>query len=358
MGTVRLLLALAVVATHAGLNFSVRGELAVQLFYMVSGFLISFILVERRSYVMLRHFYLSRYLRLFPVYAIVALATALAYLLAQPSWYAKFAELPASALVLLGVSNATLFLQDTVMFTGIEDGRLVPMANFLKSEVPLFTGLLVPQAWSLSLELMFYLIAPFVLKRWRVLIALLIASLAVRVGLLVIGIGHQDPWSYRFFPAELSLFLIGALSHQVLLPRVRRLATPGSMQAVFALVAIALVAATWMPVTEGSVQTIVLSVFAVALPFLFLFQNTSKLDHRLAELSYPVYINHMLTLNVCEFVLGKVGMLGGTLAYASFFIAPVAVAFALNVFIAEPIDAWRRRLRRGEAVGLNVFRIT
>ena len=37
------------------------------------------------------------------------------------------------------------------------------------------------------------------------------------------GFGLTDLWSYRFFPFELSLFLFGALAHQILLPRVERL---------------------------------------------------------------------------------------------------------------------------------------
>jgi hypothetical protein len=36
--------------------------------------------------------------------------------------------------------------------------------------------------------------------------------------LIHLGIGTKDPWTYRFFPTELALFLIGALAHQVLRP--------------------------------------------------------------------------------------------------------------------------------------------
>ena len=105
------------------------------------------------------------------------------------------------------------------MFFGIEHSSLLFTGSFAHSDVPLYQGLLVPQAWTLGVEITFYLVAPFVLRSPRRLLALLAASLALRAVLIATGIGLSDPWTYRFFPAELALFLAGALSHQILLPR-------------------------------------------------------------------------------------------------------------------------------------------
>src|SRR5580700_8718570 len=82
MGVVRFLLALCVVVTHApgGTILGVRllnGIVAVQSFYVISGFLITMILNERKQYRKISNFYLSRYLRLWPVYIIVALLSFL-----------------------------------------------------------------------------------------------------------------------------------------------------------------------------------------------------------------------------------------------------------------------------------------
>lgn len=88
----------------------------------------------------------------------------------------------------------------------------------MKSEVILYPALLVPQAWTLGVELAFYIVAPFVLVRRKALLLLLALSISVRIYLLYVGLGKSDPWTYRFFPAELALFLLGALAHQVLLP--------------------------------------------------------------------------------------------------------------------------------------------
>jgi peptidoglycan/LPS O-acetylase OafA/YrhL len=69
MGIVRFLLALCVVVTHApgGTILGVRllsGIVAVQAFYVISGFLITMILNERKQYGLIGNFCLSRYLRL------------------------------------------------------------------------------------------------------------------------------------------------------------------------------------------------------------------------------------------------------------------------------------------------------
>ena len=50
MGTIRLLLALAVVLSHSYGYLLVGGRLAVQMFYIISGYLISYILIEAKSY--------------------------------------------------------------------------------------------------------------------------------------------------------------------------------------------------------------------------------------------------------------------------------------------------------------------
>ncbi|WP_090201925.1 acyltransferase family protein [Pseudomonas asplenii] len=77
MGLLRTLLAISVIFAHSYGFVLVGGQIAVQIFYMISGFLISFIIVEKKSYSTLKDFYLNRYLRIFPTYAIIATLTLL-----------------------------------------------------------------------------------------------------------------------------------------------------------------------------------------------------------------------------------------------------------------------------------------
>ena len=56
MGSLRTFLALTVVLSHSYGYIFVGGRLAVQLFYIISGFLISYILLEANSYRSLKGF--------------------------------------------------------------------------------------------------------------------------------------------------------------------------------------------------------------------------------------------------------------------------------------------------------------
>src|ERR1700692_3494890 len=78
MGLLRLILALAVVVDHAPQSFSLKlvpGDVAVEMFFMISGFYMALILSTRydtgnRSGI--GAFYIARSLRLWPAYAITA----------------------------------------------------------------------------------------------------------------------------------------------------------------------------------------------------------------------------------------------------------------------------------------------
>ena len=78
MGSIRTILALAVVFGHAGAYLFTGGMLAVQLFYIVSGYLMSLVILSS-SYSSIKLFYLNRFLRLFPIYWFVALITLVTY---------------------------------------------------------------------------------------------------------------------------------------------------------------------------------------------------------------------------------------------------------------------------------------
>lgn len=79
MGSLRTLFAIAVVFAHCYGFVFVGGRNAVQLFYITSGFLMSYVLVEKKTYPKIKDFYINRYLRLYPIYFSVAILTLLSY---------------------------------------------------------------------------------------------------------------------------------------------------------------------------------------------------------------------------------------------------------------------------------------
>jgi peptidoglycan/LPS O-acetylase OafA/YrhL len=302
MGLLRTLFALSVVLDHSPFNqgnMLVGGRLAVQLFYVISGFLISYILTTNETYRASKvRFYENRLLRLFPSYLAVAVVALALNWAANPAFLDVYRLSPNGADLFLVLANLFIFGQDWLMFFGVKSGVLTFTGSFADSDVPLYKGLLVPQAWTLGVELCFYLIAPFVLRSTRSIVALFIASLALRAVLLYAGVAQTDPWTYRFFPLELALFLAGALSHRMLLPvwqrmsiRVRYL--PEFATALFAIYALFHFSVT---INHNVRDALALAVFTGILPLAFIYQARHRLDKKIGQLSYPIYISHSVAI--------------------------------------------------------------
>src|ERR1700722_8671278 len=122
MGTLRTILALSVVFAHTSQAFVfVGGRTAVQLFYMISGFLISYVLTNTQSYKHVGVFWINRALRLYPVYFAVALLTVAARNF-YPGIMSEFAQVPSLAKWILSIVNVTIVGQDWVMFLAVHNG--------------------------------------------------------------------------------------------------------------------------------------------------------------------------------------------------------------------------------------------
>lgn len=180
MGLLRLLLALSVVADHCGSvwNFDlVGGKMAVQSFYIISGFYMSLILNEKyvgenNSY---KLFITNRFLRVYPIYWAVMLLTVLFVLtiamISKTHFIPKFGNyltVPnVFSFLYLILTNILIFGQDVVLFQGINpaNGNLFFTNNFKITAPPLHSFLFVPQGWTLAIELMFYLVGALYCKK-------------------------------------------------------------------------------------------------------------------------------------------------------------------------------------------------
>src|SRR4051794_14807155 len=192
MGLIRILLALAVLLrAHSTLLFGIPmidGGRAVQGFYVISGFYMALVLNEKyaRSARGYREFLGQRMLRLLPAYWVCAIAalilgatgwgTILPAAGSTPPftfWQQHAGQLPGYQLVYLVLSQVFLFGQDWTLFMRLgTDGAFHFARNFHEYPDAPFQFLLVAPAWSLGVELAFYLIAPFLVRRrWWIICA-------------------------------------------------------------------------------------------------------------------------------------------------------------------------------------------
>lgn len=351
MGYLRTLLAITVVLAHSPYGeVFVGGQLAVQIFYMISGFLIAHVLRTNPTYADPAKFYANRMLRIYPVYLVVALATLIFEATFDPSRLAIYKQIPFSAALLAGISNVTLFGQDWVMFSGVADGHLHFFADFTKSNPPLWHALLAPQAWTLGVELTFYALAPFILRKSSIAVVLLVLSCTVRLATWKLGFRYADPWTYRFFPSELAIFLLGALSNRHLLPLLQR-TIPKARQplaatlATVGLVVLCLGFSRW-PLGHTLKPALLFVACAALLPLAFMFQRISRTDKAIGELSYPIYIVHMLVIWSTASALAWMGLtLGRRSQTLLVVVVSCLAAYALNQLVAARVERIRDRIR-------------
>jgi peptidoglycan/LPS O-acetylase OafA/YrhL len=367
MGIIRLLLALSVVAVHGGSIFGfnlVGGPIAVQSFYIISGFYMSLILNEKyvgrnNSY---RLFITNRFIRLFPIYWSVLLLTVFLSLgvayLTHGATYGKFdsylqvgSNFPSFLYLIL--ANLVVFGQDVAMFLGItpESGHLFFAGNIFNSSLPVHSFLFIPQAWTLGLELMFYLIAPFIVRRGpRLVITILLSSLVLRLFLYDFMHLQNDPWTYRFFPTELMFFLLGYMSYQIHLKIKKRKISRSINLSILTFMIVFTFLYEFLPEGKYSYspfslkELIYFSAIITFIPFLFNFLKNIKWDNRIGELSYPVYISHMLVIMIC-------GGLHITLLKTGWCISIITLLFSmvLNQAIANRFEVYRQsRLNKSE----------
>jgi peptidoglycan/LPS O-acetylase OafA/YrhL len=167
------------------------------------------------------------------------------------------------------------------------------------------------------------------------------------------GFGLEDPWSYRFFPFELALFIAGVFSHQLFLQPSISLAAKSSIKNLPAYVLTLCVAATTLygvvPLPEAVKTAAVLALLFVSLPFLFIFRSQSKWDKLIGDLSYPIYIGHLLVLLTLAYLVRMYGFVSPTSWTRSLLGVAGALIFAgfLKFFVTDPIEALRRRVKRG-----------
>ncbi len=317
MGIVRLYLALAVLAAHAQWNLPVHdARQAVQIFFLISGFYMALVLSTR--YASRRQFYLSRFLRIYPVYWAVLIGVALwcaaaglhfhRWLELAPFRYHPFDQNGGAGFWMAAISNLTLFGQDWVLFLQHDVGQSLRFAVHANlGRTPLFVYEVFPQCWSVGLELTFYLLAPWLNRlksRW--LLLLVLATFAARFAAFRAGL-RFDPWAYQFFPFELGLFVLGMLGYRFYVralaerhaPAWSRLGSAAAMTCVL-LALVAQAAATrflgrWLGVHPALYLSYAL--WPSALAVLFWLFGKSRADRFLGELSFPVYLVHLAVLD-------------------------------------------------------------
>ena len=321
MGGLRLLLAFMVAQSHTGMLFMgyQTGVVAVVSFFMISGYVMA--LLVQRHYASLDRipaFYADRIARLFPQFLLWSAATL-------------------------------LFLRTTGYSSPFVDGcdaRGIAL-NFLmlpNGYATLFGArdcMLLPQSWSLGLELTFYLAAPFLVLAGR---AVRIAAAASGAVFLAAYCGAIDTrlYGYTLLPGTLFIFMAGFW----FAPR------NGTGRFYAPLVWLFAAALFWAAQRDPAIlareyNKEVLLGLLIGIPALAAVRRLrqSAADALLGDLSYGVFLNHMLCMWALHHFLGmRFQRLDEWLVL---FAGCTALAFASHHLVERPVLRWRRGWRVG-----------
>jgi peptidoglycan/LPS O-acetylase OafA/YrhL len=344
MGLIRLLLALSVLISHSFPLFGnslIGSTLAVRAFFVISGFYMALILNEKYikkngSY---RLFITNRLFRIYPIYYVLLIATIIiSYVFlnlhlyaGSLTYYINIIRPNAHTMFLYG-SPLDILRDFTILFR-FDYFTLNPNNNEF---------LFLPQAWTLVMELLFYLVAPFIARKNIKLISILIfLSIIVRFLVFHYLLLNHLPITDRFFPAEIVFFLLGVISYKIY-AKVKKI----NINRYFSsLVLLGLLFFTlfynfipfeiqlrWIDLKAW----IYLGLLMLSIPILFKITNKHWLDKLLGNLSYPVYISHLSILMIL-INLNLVNLKSSNFTLL-LLVSTLIFSEALVIFIEKPID--------------------
>lgn len=304
LNALRFYAAFSVMIVHIGTNFAelrksaviypllntlaIDAQSAVNLFFVLSGFLITYLLLDeqaRTGALSIRNFYVRRILRIWPLYYLIA--------------FVGFVVLP------LALGTAEPFYPITAR--GIV---LVPLflANFAGPMGAL------GHLWSISLEEQFYLIWPWVARDQQRLVKVAVGVIVVKLAILpVIDALGVDSVSLLYTGMRFECMAIGALFAYVYFTRHPALRLIYSRLAQAA----ALLVLGFIIVQDVPLTTPIIMITSLAFAVLIVNVATNprswvKLNYRwmnsLGQISYGIYMYHFPLLYAVLFMLMRAGV--------------------------------------------------
>ena len=310
-----------------------EGAFAVTGFFVLSGYLIAHVLRKRHQLFETGPwspwtFYIERALRIYPTYCLVLLLTYLAYrfLAIAPTysiaqWFNNLSLIP-FGVDLLGASSQATF--------GLSVG----------------SQLLLPQAWTVTLDLCFYLAAPFILRNLLLRRTMLIAG-ACAILLAQMHINNVPSWYIAFYNGGWiywTAFLAGAelqLSERV--PG-RSWALAGGLYVLYA---------AYLPwgLQPVLAQGLAIPAFLGVIGHIGARPAPSHLDRFFGEITYAVYLLQLSVWNVVK-------PLAPVAPYLPALFATTRLAIAVSLFFERPMDRHRHRWARLGGERLSHLRIS
>lgn len=296
-------------------------------------------------------FYRARIIRLYPLYWLTLAVTWLILLAADP--YPPLADVVAS----IDVTGWIVGAFSQLTFIGLENMPLMCVLSLGGSlcQALNLLGMAVPQAWTLGIEILFYLIAPLIAYLgWRAVAIVFLVSVAIRVAIVAAGLGGTE-WGRSFAPAEMAYFMLGMGAFAIY--QKTKTSLPESRYVLIFSLSLAVVLIVtyehyfvlnyvsnhlWL---DTVLDPLFFAAFTLLVPLLFHATRYKKWDQLIGEWSYPIYITHWLALTLSGLLLKHVVVYSMWARFAIHMAVVLAVAGIALIAVVRPIES-RRAPRR------------
>jgi peptidoglycan/LPS O-acetylase OafA/YrhL len=269
VGAYRLVLAVLVAVSHMGKTFMGLnpGVIAVISFLIISGFVMTS-LIERnyKAPGKVGLFYLDRALRLYPQFLFYfAVSCAVIYFLLPGT--------PQAAELTLRNIAASL--------------TIVPLGFYMFGAAGSW---ILPPAWSLGLEMCFYLVIPFLIIYRARGVAFALSVVVFMAACL--GFINTDLYGYRLLPGVLFTFLCGSYLYKA---RPKGLAIAAGT-ALSAALMFAAIMAGWIERRPFNAEVTLGIALGVPAVYLLTKLKFHRIDEFLGNISYGVFLNHFVVM--------------------------------------------------------------
>jgi peptidoglycan/LPS O-acetylase OafA/YrhL len=345
MGFFRLALALCVVASHTSYFLWVDGRSAVFIFYVISGYLITRVLNE--VYVSSNaNFYANRALRIFVPATVVFVLSSLFYCAVSAS-FPPFRSDYIWVKVYSLLSGIVIFFQDFSFLFGVtQSGDVVwhPYGDKETTAVSLSHFQYNAALFTVAIELYFYILAPFIVRKPWGALGLAWVGFAYHALTTWLGI-YSLAFNYHILLAAWFYFGSGAVCYWV--HRSECLVVT-----VACYVTLAAFSTFVLQVREIGSPEMYLALI-LALPALIQLSRKVALDAYLGHYSYLIYIVHVPAMQIYAHVAGI--WPSGRDSFWIIVAASFALAAVLHHAVERPVEILRARIR-GNAPAISLAR--
>lgn len=267
MGAFRLILAIFVAISHMGITIAGinPGIFAVVSFLLISGLVMTALINKNYSFTnRIPAFYLDRAIRLYPQFLFYFIASC----------------------VVIGV-----LLDNSPISAALNAKNIIPSLAIAPLGLYMFgvtTPEIIPPAWSLGLEVFFYLTIPFLLI-YKIRPLTFIISLAIFIA-ACLGWIDTDVYGYRLLPGVLFIFLCG--SYILTKERIGLCLTGAAW--LISLVIFTGICLNIIPRIPNNIEVSSGVIFGVPAVYLLSKLGYHRIDEFFGNISYGVFLNHFL----------------------------------------------------------------